>query len=148
MKTRTLDTPVHTLIRLALASALLTAMPTPSLAQVPVDDQGRLIGDYESSHETAGQTGEEGIPLLSAAELETLVGPVALYPDDLLAIVLPAATYPLQLVEAQRVLDAADLPHGLGRDRAAHDQGQHLPGPHGPVLGLAAARRSAARGCG
>ena len=111
MKTRTLDNPVHTLIRLALASALLTAMPTPSLAQVPVDDQGRLIGDYESSHETAGQTGEEGIPLLSAAELETLVGPVALYPDDLLAIVLPAATYPLQLVEAQRFLDAlADDP--------------------------------------
>lgn len=111
MKTRTLDTPVHTLIRLALASALLTAMPTPSLAQVPVDDQGRLIGDYESSHETAGQTGDEGIPLLSPAELETLVGPVALYPDDLLAIVLPAATYPLQLVEAQRFLDAlADDP--------------------------------------
>lgn len=111
MKTRTLDTPVHTLIRLALASALLTAMPTPSLAQVPVDDQGRLIGDYESNYETAGQTGDEEIPLLSAAELETLVGPVALYPDDLLAIVLPAATYPLQLVEAQRFLDAlADDP--------------------------------------
>ena len=111
MKTRTLDTPVHTLIHLALAAALLTAMPTPSLAQVPVDDQGRLIGDYESSHETAGQTGDEGIPLLSPAELETLVGPVALYPDDLLAIVLPAATYPLQLVEAQRFLDAlADDP--------------------------------------
>lgn len=111
MKTRTLDNPVPTLIRLALASALLTAMPTPSLAQVPVDDQGRLIGDYESNYEAAGQTGDEGIPLLSAAELETLVGPVALYPDDLLAIVLPAATYPLQLVEAQRFLDAlADDP--------------------------------------
>lgn len=107
MKTRARDT----LIRLALASALLTAAQTPSFAQVPVDDQGRLIGDYENNHETAGQTGEEGIPLLSPAELETLVGPVALYPDDLLAIVLPAATYPLQLVEAQRFLDAlADDP--------------------------------------
>lgn len=110
MKTRTLDTP-NTLLRLVLASALLTATQTPSLAQVPVDDQGRLIGDYESNYEAAGQTGDEGIPLLSAAELETLVGPVALYPDDLLAIVLPAATYPLQLVEAQRFLDAlADDP--------------------------------------
>jgi hypothetical protein len=39
------------------------------------------------------------------AELEELVGPVALYPDDLLAIVLPAATYPLQIVQASRFLD-------------------------------------------
>ena len=50
MRTRARDT----LIRLALASALLTAAQTPSFAQVPVDDQGRLIGDYENKHETAG----------------------------------------------------------------------------------------------
>jgi hypothetical protein len=42
---------------------------------------------------------------LTPAELEELVGPVALYPDDLLAIVLPAATYPLQIVQAARFLD-------------------------------------------
>src|SRR5690349_11325073 len=41
---------------------------------------------------------------LSAAQLETLVGPVALYPDDLLALVLPASTQPVQIVEAQRLL--------------------------------------------
>lgn len=35
-------------------------------------------------------------------ELEELVGPVALYPDDLLSIVLPASTVPLQIVEADR----------------------------------------------
>jgi hypothetical protein len=40
-----------------------------------------------------------------AEELEELVAPVALYPDDLLAIVLPAATYPLQVVEAARYLE-------------------------------------------
>jgi uncharacterized membrane protein YgcG len=40
-----------------------------------------------------------------AAELDTLeqlVGRVALYPDDLLSIVLPASTFPLQIVEADR----------------------------------------------
>ena len=42
----------------------------------------------------------------SAEELETLVAPVALYPDDLLAVVLPAATYPLQVVQATRFLEA------------------------------------------
>jgi hypothetical protein len=47
---------------------------------------------------------------LSPAELEELVGSVALYPDDLLAIVLPASTYPLQIVQAARFLEdrAAD----------------------------------------
>jgi hypothetical protein len=34
-----------------------------------------------------------------------LVGPVALYPDDLLAILLPGATTPLQIVKAQRFLE-------------------------------------------
>jgi hypothetical protein len=41
----------------------------------------------------------------SADELADIVGPIALYPDDLVAIVLPASTYPLQVVEAARFLD-------------------------------------------
>jgi hypothetical protein len=43
--------------------------------------------------------------LPSAEELATLVGPIALYPDDLVAIILPASTNPLQLVQADRYLD-------------------------------------------
>ena len=42
---------------------------------------------------------------LSAEELGKLVGPIALYPDDLVAIILPASTNPLQLVQADRFLD-------------------------------------------
>jgi hypothetical protein len=42
---------------------------------------------------------------LSAADLEKLVGPIALYPDDLVAIILPASTYPLEVVKAQRFLE-------------------------------------------
>ncbi len=41
-------------------------------------------------------------PAASAVGLEELVGPVALYPDDLLSILLPATTYPLQIVQADR----------------------------------------------
>ena len=44
-------------------------------------------------------------PARSAGELDKLVGPIALYPDDLVAIVLPAATNPLQLVQADRFLE-------------------------------------------
>ena len=41
----------------------------------------------------------------SPEELEKLVGPIALYPDDLVAIILPASTNPLQLVQADRFLE-------------------------------------------
>lgn len=41
-------------------------------------------------------------PPFSAAEIEQLVAPVALYPDALLAQVLMAATYPIQVVDAAR----------------------------------------------
>ncbi|HET7609055.1 MAG TPA: DUF3300 domain-containing protein, partial [Gammaproteobacteria bacterium] len=43
--------------------------------------------------------------LAGAEELRELVGPIALYPDDLVAIVLPASTYPLQIVQAARFLE-------------------------------------------
>lgn len=42
---------------------------------------------------------------LSAEELTKLVGPIALYPDDLVAIILPAATSPLQIVQVDRYLE-------------------------------------------
>lgn len=45
------------------------------------------------------------VPALSDAQLDKLVGPIALYPDDLVAIILPAATYPLEIVQADRFLD-------------------------------------------
>ena len=39
---------------------------------------------------------------LNAGELDSLVAPIALYPDPLIAQILAAATYPVQIVEAQR----------------------------------------------
>lgn len=43
-------------------------------------------------------------PLLTPDQLQDLVGRIALYPDDLLALVLPASTSPLEIVKAQRFL--------------------------------------------
>ena len=40
--------------------------------------------------------------LLDAAQLDQLVAPIALYPDPLLAQVLMASTYPLEVVQADR----------------------------------------------
>src|SRR5215470_11146072 len=41
-------------------------------------------------------------PPRTAAQLEQLVAPIALYPDSLLSQVLMASTYPLEVVEAAR----------------------------------------------
>jgi hypothetical protein len=40
--------------------------------------------------------------LRPAAELDQLLGPIALYPDPLIGIILPAATVPAQIVTADR----------------------------------------------
>ena len=87
----------------ALALIALAAAPV-TYAQVPVDDSGKPVGSYEPTAESPA-LGAEEIPLMTSTELEDLVGPIALYPDDLLAIVLPAATFPLQVIEAGRFLD-------------------------------------------
>lgn len=43
-----------------------------------------------------------GDRLLGGEELEALVAPIAFYPDILLAAVLMASTYPLEVVQADR----------------------------------------------
>ncbi|HOI18009.1 MAG TPA: DUF3300 domain-containing protein, partial [Geobacteraceae bacterium] len=39
---------------------------------------------------------------LSQAELEQILAPIALYPDDVLSQILIASTYPLEIVQADR----------------------------------------------
>ncbi len=48
----------------------------------------------------------EGGQYLAPPQLADLVARIALYPDDLIGIILPASTYPLQVVQAARYLDA------------------------------------------
>ena len=49
-------------------------------------------------------------PKLSSAELEKLLMPIALYPDPLIATMLPASVYPLEIVQAARfVLDTNNI---------------------------------------
>ncbi len=51
------------------------------------------------------QSSESQPGRLTATELDELTAPVALYPDALLAQMLPAAAYPLDIVRAQRWID-------------------------------------------
>src|SRR5580704_9861113 len=50
-----------------------------------------------------GPTAPQAQPL-SAPQLQDLVAPIALYPDNLLSQILVASTYPLEVVEAQQWL--------------------------------------------
>ncbi len=98
--------------------AILTAAPV--LAQVPVDENGNPIAPLEDGA-SLDSVDDDALPLLSAIELEDLVGPVALYPDDLLAIVLPASTYPLQVVKAARILEQLETDPSLKPDEKWDD---------------------------
>ncbi len=60
------------------------------------------FGGYAFAQEPAAAANDK---VLTKDELNALVGKIALYPDDLVAIVLPASTYPLQVVEAARFLE-------------------------------------------
>ena len=52
------------------------------------------------------QTPQANPQLLKSEELDQLVAPVALYPDPLLAEVLMASSYPLDIVQAERWLQS------------------------------------------
>jgi len=76
---------------LALALMLMLALLVPSRSQAQSAQSG-VPPDLETS----------SVEYLSQGELDALLAPIALYPDDLLAQVLMASTYPLEVVEAAR----------------------------------------------
>ncbi len=60
-----------------------------------------FVGSPVFAQEVAAATAAPG---LAPEELEKLVARIALYPDDLVALILPASTNPLQIVQADRFL--------------------------------------------
>src|SRR5580698_7370974 len=66
-----------------------------------------------------------GVPLdvqQTPQELDQLVAPIALYPDELVAQVLAAATYPTEVVEAERWMQAHPELKGDALAKAADTQ--------------------------
>ena len=96
-----------------VAAGLLLA--GAAFAQVPVDEQGNPI-----EAEVLGEASDTEAydVMLGEAELQELVGRIALYPDDLLAVVLPASAYPLQIVQAARFLEDLEENDDLEPDPA------------------------------
>jgi hypothetical protein len=69
---------------------LVGTAPAPLLAQTPPPDPAADGGSADQAY--------------SPQQLDALLAPVALYPDELLTQTLMATTYPLQVVEAERWL--------------------------------------------
>jgi hypothetical protein len=85
--------------KITFAAALLAASAIPAFAQTPAASApapGQAAGQPTSQ---AAQSQPEYAPL-SADELDSLVAPIALYPDALVAQVLGASTFPYEVVAA------------------------------------------------
>ena len=78
------------------------AQGTDSEVAVEPPQQDSAPAEAEVSDSDQSSDGVAQDTLLSEAELEQLVAPVALYSDPLLANVLIASTYPLEVVQAER----------------------------------------------
>jgi hypothetical protein len=87
------------LLAFALSAALIAepvmaqAQDNPAAPTAPATD-----AEANAAEPAAGES-------FSRDELEKLLAPIALYPDPLLAQMLPASAYPVQIVQAQRWLD-------------------------------------------
>ena len=81
-------------------------------------------------------------PKLSSGELDSLVAPIALYPDPLLAQTLAASTYPLEIIQLQQWMDRNKNLQGKA---SGGRSGKAVVGPKRPVTGRIS-RRSAADG--
>jgi hypothetical protein len=75
-----------------------------ALADTTLGDSETFDVSYSVAEDQVAIAEEE---FLTDDELDELVAPVALYPDALLAQVLVASTYPLHVVEAERMLEAS-----------------------------------------
>src|SRR3974390_230204 len=75
-----------------MLATILLISPQTVLAQTPP----------ETSPPAAQPASASSQQLLSDAQLDALLAPIALYPDALLSEILMASTYPLEVVEADR----------------------------------------------
>jgi uncharacterized protein DUF3300 len=99
--------------------AFLLAMQGVSLAQDAQDAPAEPdAAQAQSSGQDASAGQQDQQPLLDEGQLDQLVAPIALYPDPLLAQVLIASTYPLEVVQAERWLEKNKELKGEALDEA------------------------------
>jgi hypothetical protein len=94
------ENDLSVLFREAAAMRLLGIVLTLTLSPMA---GGVALGEEQQPATVASQ---QQAQLLDAGQLDQLVAPIALYPDPLVAQVLMASTYPLEVVQADRFAKA------------------------------------------
>jgi len=97
-------------------SLFFLAGVTPFWAQTPSAGNPEPVAPPDQQQQPQQQAP------LSAQQLDDLIAPIALYPDPLLGQCLAAATYPLEIVEAQQWLQANRNLTGTALTQAARQQ--------------------------
>ena len=100
----------HGLFALAVAAALAAdpllaeaqQNPAPAATPAPAETAAPAAAATPAPAEAEQPPADS---TFTRADLEKLLAPIALYPDPLLAQMLPASAYPVQIVQAQRWLD-------------------------------------------
>jgi hypothetical protein len=101
---------------------VFSTLPTMAQDQPPPGAQLPPPGAQLPPPEGAQQPPQPGAQQLGQAELEKLLAPIALYPDDLVAQILTASTYPIEVVEAERWVSAHPNIHGDALQDAMQQQ--------------------------
>ncbi|MFP3564434.1 DUF3300 domain-containing protein [Paraburkholderia sp. SIMBA_030] len=72
------------------------------LVRAAIGDRARVVAASGVYGESEVQPAPQAAAPLTAEQLDQMLAPIALYPDPLVAQILMAATYPLEVVEADR----------------------------------------------
>lgn len=88
-----------------IGRSLGTAAFLLSVSINPVFTVSAKAQDATQTAAAGTQADDDAPDLLTEDEMEVLVARIALYPDELVAVVTSASIFPLQIVEAQRFLD-------------------------------------------
>src|SRR5437763_4902114 len=92
-----LNRRTHRLIAFVFAASL-------SFSPVFLAQQTASPAPSQNMTSTVNASAQEATPKIPNDQLDSLVSPIALYPDPLLAQVLAASTYPLEIIELEQWL--------------------------------------------
>ena len=98
MKPRTLQSTCRGKLSLAVIAILFFGLLTPVHSQTPAQQ----AQSQEMTTTTSDAADTQQAPKLPNDQLDSLVAPIALYPDSLLAQTLAASTYPLEVMQLQQ----------------------------------------------
>jgi uncharacterized membrane protein YgcG len=90
---------------LLIVSILLVGLYGPASAQETTAEDTEAAASSESDDQATSDD-QDVADLLTEEELNDLVAPVALYPDTLLIQILVAATYPIEVIKANRFVES------------------------------------------